>query len=282
MRRPLFLAILVLTLALGARAADAAPLPASDLGADALWVWWWDDPQELSDYAVENGFDRVYLFAEGGFGPKVRTAIGDLTSAGVAVEALGGEKRWATDRRGDMLDFVRAARRYDASAPPGAGLAGIHVDVEPYDLKAWGRDERGTELSLLRSLRAGTRAAGDLPFAADIPFWFDGIPLGDGRGSLAKAIIAVTDATTIMAYRDTGPGVIGVARQEVRIAGGLGKETTVGIETGDYDPPQITFFQEGRAALASALAEIDARFGDMSGFGGTAVHHYGSLPALGP
>ena len=129
-----------------------------------------------------------------------------MSSAGIAVEALGGEKRWATDRRSDMLGFVRAARRFDASAPPGGGLAGIHVDVEPYGLKAWDRDQRETELSLLRSLRAGTRAARDLPFAADIPFWFDGIGSGHGRGSLAKAIIGATDATTIMAYRDSGPG----------------------------------------------------------------------------
>ena len=255
---------------------------ADDLGADALWVWWWDDPQELADYAVGNGFGRVYLFAEGGFGPKVRTAIADLGSAGVAVEALGGEKRWATDRRSDMLDFVRSARRYDASAPPGAGLAGIHVDVEPYDLKAWDRDERGTQLSLLRSLKAGARASRDLPFAADVPFWFDGIRLGKGRGSLSEAIIAATDSTTIMAYRDSGPAVIEVARREVRTAGELGKTATVGVETGDYEPPQITFFQEGRAALAAALAGIEARFAADPGFGGTAVHHYGSLPELGP
>lgn len=283
MRLTLALALLALTFALAVPVASAGTTPATDdLGADALWVWWWDDPSALADYTVANGFDRVYLFAEGGFGPKVRRAIAALTGSGVAVEALGGEKRWATDRRGDMLDFVRAAKDYNETAPAGAELAGIHIDVEPYGLRAWDRDGRGTQLSWLHSLAAGRRAAGDLPFAADIPFWLDGIRLGDGRGSLANAIIGATDSTTIMAYRDTGPGVIDVAKQEIRMAGALGKTTTVGVETGDYDPPQITFFQEGRAALVAALAEIEVRFGAEPGFGGTAVHHYGSLPELGP
>jgi hypothetical protein len=282
-RRLLFPALVALALSLAAPAAAEPPATTTgDVGADALWVWWWEDPDQLADYTVANGFDRVYLFAEGGFGPKVRAAILALTDSGVAVEALGGEKRWATDRRDDMLDFIRNARAYDKSAPAGAGLSGIHVDVEPYGLRAWDRDERGTQLSLLRSLTAATGLAGDLPLAADIPFWFDGIRLGNGRGSLAKAIITATDSTTIMAYRDTGPGVIDVARQEVRMAEALGKQTTVGVETGDYDPPQITFFEEGRVALIDALAEIGAGFGDWPGFGGTAVHHYGALPELGP
>ena len=74
-------------------ATPAAAQPADDLGADALWVWSWDDPAELADYVVDNGFDRVYLFAEGGFGPEGRPrSIAGLTSAGVAVEALGGEQ----------------------------------------------------------------------------------------------------------------------------------------------------------------------------------------------
>jgi hypothetical protein len=281
-RRPLAATLALAAAALAVLATPAAAQPVDDLGADALWVWWWDDPAELADYVVDNGFDRVYLFTEGGFGPKARKTIAGLTGAGVAVEALGGEKRWGTDRRGELLRFVRSARRYDRGAGPGAGLAGIHVDVEPYGLRAWRRDERGTGLSLLHALAAGTRAARAQPFAADIPFWFDGIRLGNGRGSLARAIISGTDATTVMAYRDSGPAVIDVARQEIRMAGALGKTATVGVETGDTDPPQVTFIQEGRAALVEALAQIDAGFGARAGFGGTAVHHYGSLPELGP
>jgi len=266
-------------LVLGAPAA-AAGEPPDDLGADALWVWSWGGAGELTDFAAADGFDRVYLYAQGGFGPHVRAAIANLGAAGIAVEALGGERRWATDRRDGMVEFVRSARRYQRDAPAGARLAGVHVDVEPWALRAWDRHERRTQRRYVAALRAARRAAGPLPLAADIPFWADGIRLGGS--SLAEAAIAATDAVTIMAYRDSAAEVIDVARREVRIAGRLGKRATIGVETGDYDPPSITFFQEGRAALVAALAAVDARFAAHRGFGGTAVHHYGSITALRP
>ncbi|MFN8113778.1 MAG: hypothetical protein U0R51_11355 [Solirubrobacterales bacterium] len=212
----------------------------------------------------------------------MKSAIGVLAGRGLAVEALGGETRWATDHRDGMLAFVRDARRYQRSAPPAERLAGIHVDVEPYGLRAWKRDERGTALALVHSLRAARRAAGPLPFAADIPFWFDAIRLGHGRGSVAAAAIDAVDAVTIMAYRDTGPGVIDVARDEVRLAGRAGKRATVGVETGEVKPEQVTFAEEGRADLAAAIGAVRAEFGGDPGFGGVAVHHYGSLSELGP
>jgi len=274
------LTLLGALIALVAPAAPATAAPPSNLGADALWAWSWKGSEELADFAVAAGFERVYLYAQGGFGPHVRAAVADLRAAGVAVEALGGERRWATGWRDDMIGFVRSARRYQRRAPADARLAGIHVDVEPYGLRAWDRRPRRTQRDLVASLRAARRAAGPLPLAADIPFWFDGIRL-DGT-SLAAATIAATDAVTIMAYRDSADEVIDVAMREVRIAGRLGRRATVGVETGDYDPPSITFFEEGRAALAVALAAVDARLGARPGFGGTAVHHYGSLAGLKP
>ena len=81
-RRPLAATLALAAVALTVLATPAAAQPVDDLGADALWVWWWDDPAELADYVVDNGFDRVYLFTEGGFGPKARKTIAGLTGAG--------------------------------------------------------------------------------------------------------------------------------------------------------------------------------------------------------
>jgi len=282
MRTAVALAAVLALLGASADAASADGPVTGDLGADAIWAWSWGDPDALADHVVANGLDRVYLYAEGGFGRSVRAAIAALGARGVAVEALGGERRWAIGERGGMLAFVRSARRYQRHAPADAELAGIHVDVEPHALRAWRRDERGTALALVRALRAGRRAAGPLPFAADIPFWFDGIRLGRGRGSLSAAVIAATDATTVMAYRDSGPAVIQVARREVGQAGRAGRETTVGVETGSAEPEQVTFAEEGRAALIAAIAAIGAAFGPRPGYAGVAIHHYGSLRGLRP
>lgn len=253
--------------------AQPAPAP-QPLGADALWAWWWPGQGALADAAEGYGFERVYLYAQGGFDAKVRNAIAALTARGIAVEALGGEQRWATTQRSGMLRFVGAARHYQRSAPPGARLAGIHVDVEPHALRAWDRDPDRVSRSLVRALRAARRAAGPLPLAADIPFWYD-------RG-MARRVIAATDATTIMAYRDSGPEVVDVARREVRLAGELGRTATVGVETAEVRPRSISFFEEGRGALIEAIAGIRSDLGAEPGFGGVAVHHYGSLVALAP
>ena len=263
--------------------AQPAPAPAAPIGADALWAWWWESPSALVRNVEADGFSRVYLYAEGGFDPKVRRTIAALGAQGVEVEALGGEARWATTQRGDMLDFVRSAVAYQRSAPPGAALAGVHLDVEPYDLPSWQRGQASTAASLVGALAAARRTARGLPLTADIPFWFDGIRMGDaGASTLAQQIIRRTDSTTIMAYRDSAPEVIAAARREVSMASRLGKRTAIGLETGHVAPESVTFWEEGRAALVAAVAAIRARLRSDPGFGGIAIHHYESLRSLRP
>lgn len=278
-RRVAACALATLTLLVaGTSPARAEPIEAGP-EAEALWAWSWDSSAELADLATADGISRVYLYCQGGFDHDVRETIAALGAAGVEVEALGGETRWATTQRADMLRFVRAAVRYQRGALAGARLTGIHLDVEPYGLPAWDRDQRAVAGSLTRAMEAAERAARSLPLAADIPFWFDEIPTGGGA-SLAEQMIRRTDAITVMAYRDQGSDVIDVARREVRLAGRAGKPVTVGVETSDVAPEQVTFFEEGRTALELALAEVRAELGSHAGFGGVAVHDSESLRAL--
>ena len=136
------------------------------VGADALWAWSWDAPEELVQAVRENGFSRVYLYCEGGFDGKTRRAIAALGAEGVAVEALGGESRWATTQRPGMLRFVRGARSYQRNAPASARLAGIHFDIEPYGLPSWDRNPEAVGRALVASLATAQRRAGDLPVPA--------------------------------------------------------------------------------------------------------------------
>lgn len=262
-----------------------APPPAraaGPLGADAVWAWWWKTPDALLRSVVDDGFSRVYLYCEGGFTPKVRKAIAALGSEGIAVEALGGESRWATTDLAGLMRFVRSAVRYQRSAPASARLAGIHLDIEPYELPSWHRDPDAVGRSLVAALRRARRAAGDLPLVADIPFWFDQIHPREGGPSLAESVMRQTAATTIMAYRDAGDAILAVAQGEVRIAARLGRPATIGVETGRVAPERVTFFEEGRSALGEALGEVRSSLGANPGFGGIAVHHLGSLESLRP
>jgi hypothetical protein len=82
-------AIVLAAAALAGPATTASGAEPADLGADAVWAWWWPTDAALLREVEGYGFSRVYLFAEGGFGTKVRAAIAALRAHGIEVEALG-------------------------------------------------------------------------------------------------------------------------------------------------------------------------------------------------
>ena len=136
----------------------------------------------------------------------------------------------------------------------------------------WGSDRGRLIDSYLGALGAAKRAAGPIPVDADIPYWYE--------TNLLKRVLRRVDAITVMDYRDTPDAAIEGARQEVQLARRAGKRATIGLETGDVRPASVTFFQEGREALAEAIAQIKAAYSDDPGFGGIAVHDAVSLAAL--
>lgn len=263
----------------GATARAEAPAPA--VGGDAVWAWSWESDSQLSSMTAGEGFSTAYLYVQGGFDNRVRRAIATLREAGLSVQALAGEPTWAlAGHRDALVQFVRSVRRYQNTAAPGLRLDGIHLDVEPWGLPAWGEHHEALVDSYLAALDAATQAAGTTPVSVDVPFWFDET-IANGKPVLG-AVLRRVDGITVMAYRDTGPAVVAIARQEVRAATRLGKQAVVGVETGEAtaEPEYVTFYEEGRARLAAALVKIRDAFSAYPGFGGLAVHHAGSLADL--
>lgn len=273
----------------------AAPAAATEpTGAGSAWVWSWGEPGQSAEQAAaelvgeveSEGLDRVALYVQGGFDRRAEAAIQALGASGVEVEALAGERNWGTDRaRSDLLAFVRGARDYERSAPAGGGLAGIHLDVEPWGMPRWARDRDELLRGYLSAIAKARSAAGPLPLTVDIPLAFESTPAprGSGDSDAAAAAIRRADAAVLMDYRDDPARVIADGRGEVRIGARLGREVWIGLETAPAvgEPESITFFEEGREALSEALVAITTGFGDSRGFGGTVVHHLGSLRELG-
>jgi hypothetical protein len=252
---------LIAALALAAPAHAAGP----PTGADATWDWYWQGADTPSATAANEGLGTVYLYAEGGFDAKVMKAIAALRAQGTRVEALAGEASWARPHnRAGLLEFVRAAR--------GQRVGAIHLDIEPYSLRMWRTDRARLIRSYLAALSAASRAAGPIPVNADIPYWYG--------PTILHELLDRVDAVTVMDYRDSGPAAIASAREEVRAAAAAGKRATIGLETGDVRPASVTFFQEGRAALTEAVAQIRDAYSGNPGFGGIAVHDAASLAAL--
>ena len=185
-----------------------------------------------------------------------------------------------------MLGFLRSARAYDRDAEPDAGLAGVHLDVEPWGLGRWQRDQSALVRDYLGAVAAARRAAGPLPLTIDIPLAFETIPAPrrSRDPNAAAAAIRRADSVALMAYRDDPARVIADSRAEIRMATRLGARAWVGLETAPAvgEPESITFFEEGRAALAQAIGLIGERFARTEGFGGLIVHQLASLRDLGP
>ncbi|UJA19151.1 hypothetical protein HJD18_02305 [Thermoleophilia bacterium SCSIO 60948] len=288
------LRIAVPLVALAALLAPAHAAGGEPTGAGSAWVWSWGEPGQgaeeaaagLADRVEAEGLDRVALNVQAGFDRRAEAAIAALGARGVAVEALAGERDWGSRGRADMLAFVRAARAYDRAAPEGSRLAGIHLDVEPWGMGRWERDGARLLRDYLESISRARRVAGPLALTIDIPLAFESTPSPRGsreRNAAAEAIRRA-DAAVLMDYRDDAGRAIVDGRREIRIGARLGREVWIGLETAPAvgEPESITFFEEGRAALADAIAAIAGRFGGSEAFGGVVVHHLGSLSGLDP
>lgn len=83
-----------------------------------------------------------------------------------------------------------------------------------------------------------------------------------------------------MAYRDhAGPpdGIDALWQEELTYASSIGRPLVVGVETQcDLEPEYVTFCEEGDASLEAELGLARGALAGEAGFGGFAIHHYGS------
>ncbi len=63
----------------------------------------------------------------------------------------------------------------------------------------------------------------------------------------------------------------------------MGRIFVIGVETvkaGPGVPDKVTFADEGRTFMEDELATVAGHYGATDGFGGIAVHHYGSYSTM--
>lgn len=253
-----------------------AGLPGSASARRALWVW--DGPtMDAVDVAIADGYDALFVHTAPGFDPADYAGFIDSAhAAGIDVYAMGGDPAWAQDRR--------AWKNWVGEVVDAGVFDGAVADVEPYLLPGWDNDRTRRRIinNYVSRLEAAHDASGSMDLIATIPFWWD-LPEFDKKGeSLAERVVARSDGIVVMAYRDSasGPdGIVAHAANEVAAAAGAGRLAWVGIETAPASLDKVTFWEEGRSAVATELAIVDQSFG--AGYAGAAIHHYGSWVSLG-
>jgi hypothetical protein len=260
----------------------------------ATWIWDLNgllegseaNIPEVKDFLLRHRVRTVYLHAgedvEGSEKPLFRSFIRQVGSAGVQVQALGGERNWALpEGRSGMYAFLDRIDSYNASVPQEERFAGIHLDVEPYSLPEWDKDQSEVVRQWKKTMNAAAEYARihSLQLGIDLPFWLDRIPASaDDSGSSGKLdrwMMAMSDSVTLMSYRDKAEGADGVlalVKQELEDAQGSGAKVLVGLNVAPDSEAKLTFDGEDAGRFRAVASRIRRAYAGNAGFGGIAVH----------
>jgi hypothetical protein len=244
--------------------------------------------QKFFNFGHTKGVSQVFVDGPGLTGNAA--VLGAFTFAAakecMTIELLYGASSWAlTANHSIPVGYAQKA----AAAVAGMAVkpTQLHYDIEPYTLAQWSSDMNGTAnqyLDLLEKLAPIAHGAG-MGLTVDIPFWYDSklITRGGVTRPLNEWIQDRADRVVLMDYRDTGSAMVTEAGKEIAYGTKIGRKVVLGAETMcGLSPTLITFCEEGNAALNTALTQVQSAFTSQAGFGGVAVHHYGSYLTLAP
>jgi hypothetical protein len=236
--------------------------------ARGMWIWRTKQILE-SDAAVDAlvGFverehlTEVYISMPQGTTRSARlpALLVRLHKAGVRAEALIGEATWyRPEGRAQMLSRIEEI----ASVSASARFDGIHLDIEPHQL----RENKGTDphrylAQLIDTFRAA-RAAADgahLSLAVDLPRKMLRISREEGQ-----TLMSAASRIVFMAYEVNAKSIGELIRPALGWAQGDGAgEVLVGVRP--KDQPDGT---------SAALEQIEQSLAKAPSYGGWAVHDY--------
>jgi hypothetical protein len=285
-RARLSAAAAMLVLMVGSVVLSAQPSAAATAPGRAMWVWSWTDAGSVVQLARTRGVGTLFVAVPADLTtspslPKVRDLATQARSAGLRVDALGGDPGW--------VDNPSWAVDHWVNPTIATGLfTGLHVDVEPWTTTAWTTSQSTTVSKYLSMLDRLVSASGARPVEADIPFWFDQIKAGR-KSTLDKETMRRVSAVTLMAYRNTAAGTDGtlaIAASELASAAALGKPVRIGQETTylGTDPTEVkqTFYGQTLTRMDDQLAQVDSGASAYATYAGIAVHDFTGYAAMAP
>lgn len=263
---------------------------------ESVGVWWWNGRQldDSSAYGVRldflhaNRVTEIYFCAELS-SPTDRLSAFVRTAAekGMRVAWLAGDVSWIFPENDGFERTLESFIEYRKSAQPDAQFFALHLDVEPHqDAKlADGRKWQLYADFVVRATRMAHRAGVKIEW--DIPFWLDDIRVEYGHDAnvpLIDVIMKNSDGVALMSYRDTAQAMLNVSRTEIRKAASFPNcRVILGAETGESSETEmVTYFEEGRAAMAKELAIVQKRLAaeNVPAGYGIAIHHVGGWMSL--
>lgn len=262
-------------------------LPHSEKVNQNKATWLWDaslirsEPEEIVTFSVNHGITTIFLQIQQDVQEEeYRRFISAASREGIQVHALDGHPEWAYENgREEGLKLLSWLEAYNRAASPEERFQGVQLDVEPYVLKRWDREQAQVVKEWSANMEAWVQEAERiaLPLSAAVPFWLDSVPGPEGNpdGSFSRWMIKRTDSIAIMAYRDSGEQMYELSKEELKQADELGKSVWIGMELAHTDEGEhLTFYAKSRGEMEDEAERAASLGSEHPSFAGIAVHHY--------
>lgn len=241
---------------------------------NGTWIWnpWslMKNESKIIKFLVAQKVKQVYIQIDTDIPIKTyQQFISKANQKKIEVHALDGAANWiASEGEDNLTAFFKWVVNYQAKSKANQKFSGIHLDIEPYLHDSWNQQRSKAILSYQTTITKASKLAKsiNLPFAIDMPFWFDEITYQNkfGTGNLAKWAIHLTDSTTVMAYRNTAKGengIIGIIKQELAYAQAANKPVVIAVETGKSDEgANISFYQSSNTFMIRELNKVSKAY----------------------
>lgn len=232
------------------------------------------------------------------FEQKIENFISKAEAQNIKVDAEAGWRNWAqkdnTYKAFAVANFVKnfnASHKYK--------FRGFQYDVEPYLLPEYQKDP----VPVLKDFLTLVEETGqffegsDLRFSVVIPDFYDTkdkmtpkFSYNDKKDSVFGHLLKILDeqpnnSIIVMSYRAFAQGFDGsieVSNNEMQTAkkGSHRTKIIIAQETGDVEPPYITFHRTSKNYLFREIEKIHTAFNSNPNYGGIAIHYANSFLAL--
>ncbi|WP_400161875.1 hypothetical protein ACAF76_016100 [Brevibacillus sp. TJ4] len=265
--------------------------------AHTMATWIWDakriesQTEEIIAFAEQNGITLIYLHIKPvEVSPEAYRRFNQHAhAAGIKVEALGGDPNWAyAANRGSIGYFVSWVKAFNSQVKEEERFAGIHVDIEPYVLPDWKKQQEQIVRQWLENMEylvVETKKDSALPVGADLPFWIDELHVPGTEQTVSGWMLERLDSITLMAYRNHAQGangIVDIVQNIIVEADGLrDRSVIVGVNIRDSgEGENVSFHAHGTAEMKSQLALLQEELGRNPSYAGSAIHDFESWTTI--
>lgn len=254
-------------------------------------TWIWDAPRiveqgkETLAFAKQNDVTHIYLYIDNKVAPSdYARFIREARKDGIQVEALGGDPSWGRkEKRIFIQDFLEWVGSYNMNVKKEEQFSGIHLDIEPYLLPEWEKDQEQVVrewFSNMEYVAKETSLWESIHVSVDLPFWIDRVQVpGYEKYAASTWMLKRFDTVVLMDYRDAAKGNDGIISNALAVLHEAtsmeNKSVIVGVEMAKTTEGNHTsFYEEGHRKMNEELELSRDELKKFRAFKGVAIHGF--------